>query len=223
MFLFFLAASSAWAAPPPLTVIPPSPKPGDAVTVTAAVGAAFDVRGASGVLIHPNKKSVVFIVPDAGSVMVVVTAGKVAAPQDVAVLTFGAGSIPTPGPTPTPTPDPVPTVAPIGGEGYKVLILYEAMQAQQLPAGQQSAIFGKAVRDYLNAKCSVGPDGATKEWRIWDKDVDASNESKVWQDALKRPRTAIPWLVVSDGKSGFEGPLPTTLPEIETILKKYGK
>jgi len=132
----------------------------------------------------------------------------------------GTAPQPPPKPIDPPTPD-VP--APIAGDGFKVLIVYEAMQAQQLPAGQQSAIFGKATRDYLNAKSPLGPDGKTREWRIYDADVDTSNETKTWQDAMKRPRTSIPWIIVSDGKSGFEGPLPATLTEIETLLKKYGK
>ena len=127
-----------------------------------------------------------------------------------------------PQPPPKPIDPPVPN-APIAGDGFKVLIVFEATQAQQLPAGQQSAIYGKATRDYLNSKCPVGPDGKTKEWRIYDKDTVMDDESKVWQDAMKRPRTAIPWIVISDGKTGFEGPLPATEAAITELLTKYGK
>ncbi len=57
---------------------------------------------------------------------------------------------------------------------------------------------------------------------MWDAGVDASQESQLWQDALKRKRGALPWLVISNGKSGFEGPLPATVDETLTLLKKYG-
>jgi hypothetical protein len=78
------------------------------------------------------------------------------------------------------------------------------------------------VRDYLRGKCVVGADGKTSEFRIWDKDVDAAADAKHWQDALKRPRASTPWLIVSDGKSGYEGPLPANVDETLALLKKFG-
>ena len=47
-------------------------------------------------------------------------------------------------------------------------------------------------------------------------------EEKAWQDAMKRPHPTLPYLIVSNGKSGYEGPLPTSVDEAMTILKKYG-
>jgi hypothetical protein len=67
----------------------------------------------------------------------------------------------------------------------------------------------------------VGADGKTREWRIWDKDVDPSQESAVWQAAMKRPRASVPWLLVSNGKTGYEGPLPGTADDLLALLKKY--
>ena len=100
-----------------------------------------------------------------------------------------------------------------------MLIIYETADAPKLPEAQQQILFGKAPRDYLNSHCD--PDGNVKAWRIWDKDVDASNESKAWQDAMKRPRTSVPWMIVSNGTTGWEGPLPANVDAAMAIWKKY--
>jgi hypothetical protein len=121
----------------------------------------------------------------------------------------------------TPTPKPVePSIAPIPADGLHVLIVYETEDI--LSGKQNSILYGKTIRDYLDSHCAKGPDGKTSQARIWDKDTDASGESKLWQDALKRPRQSIPWIIVSNGKEGFEGPLPATVDETLTLLRKYG-
>jgi hypothetical protein len=137
----------------------------------------------------------------------------------LAVKVFG-GEGPRPPPDPKPDVDPTPSPAPIPGDGLRVLVVYESMAT--LPAAQSAAIYGQEMRDYLNAKCPKGPDGRTPEYRIYDKDTPMDNESKVWKDAMARKRDSIPWLIVSNGKTGFEGPLPATLAETMKILKQHG-
>jgi hypothetical protein len=83
-------------------------------------------------------------------------------------------------------------------------------------------LFDKRVRDYLNSKCVVGPDNKTREWRIYDKDVDTSGEAKLWRDAMKRERKTIPWLVISTGKGGVERELPANVEDTLALLKQYG-
>jgi hypothetical protein len=70
----------------------------------------------------------------------------------------------------------------------------------------------------------VGPDGKTAEWRVWSFGADPSGESKLWQDVFKRKpgKEKMPWLIVSSGNSGFEGPLPASVEETLKLLKKYG-
>lgn len=133
-----------------------------------------------------------------------------------------------PGPDPKP-PTPPPGPSPIPADGLHVLILYET--GAQLTIGQRASIFGGEVRSYLNSKCPKI--GNTPQYRIYDKDIDTTNESKLWQDAVKRakgmnasrvhtPATAWPWIIVSTGKGGFEGPLPATMEETLALLKKFG-
>jgi len=137
------------------------------------------------------------------------------------MLDVDDGTKPIPPPDPPKPPDPpTPNPAPIPVDGFRVLILYESADQTKMPAAQQSILFSKTVRDYLNSHCAAGP--KVKDWRIWDKDVDPSGEAKLWQDVMKRPRVGVPWIVVSNGKSGFEGPLPANVGDTMALLKKYG-
>lgn len=136
----------------------------------------------------------------------------------VCVIVVGDAPDPGPGPGPGPKPDPTPP-APIPMEGFRVLIVTET--ADKLTAAQTGIIFGEKVRGYLREKTAKGP-GGTPEFRVFDKDVDATGEAKHWQDALRRPRTALPWLIISNGNHGYEGPLPASVDETLTLLKKFG-
>ena len=150
-------------------------------------------------------------------------------PSEPVVCTVVIGEAPTPptppGPTPPgPTPPgPTPDVSPpIPAPGLRVLILEESAERGRLPAAQSAILFSAKVRDWLRAKCVTDKDNPTGAWRVWDKDADTSGESKLWQDAVKRPRTSLPWLIISNGTTGYEGPLPQTVTETLALLQKYG-
>lgn len=137
--------------------------------------------------------------------------------------TIQVGDGPDPGPTPDPDPpkpDPTPP-APIPVAGFRVLIIEESADRAKLPPSQLSVIFSEELAKYLNAK--TVSEGKYAGWGVFDKDIDTSKLPKTFQDALARPRTSLPWLIVSNGKSGYEGPLPTTITETMAILKKYGE
>ena len=147
--------------------------------------------------------------------------------QGTATVAFDGGLPPVPvppGPEPTPTPPtptPTPSPAPIPVAGFRVLFVEETADRAKLPAAQLNAMFDKRVIDYLNAKCVAGPDGRTKEWRRWDKDWNASTEPKLWQDAFARPRAGVPWVVASNGTTGYEGSWTDTA-DLLAKLKKVG-
>lgn len=121
-------------------------------------------------------------------------------------ITFIVGKI-----TPSPVPVPVPPTPVIFDK--KCLILYESSVA--LPPKQQVILTSQEIRQYLNSKCSLGAEG-TKDWRIWDKDTDPSGDSQPFIDAMKRPRSSIPWIIVGN----FAGPLPNSVEELLILLKK---
>lgn len=137
---------------------------------------------------------------------------------------MGMSPNPPPGPTPPTPPTPEPTPNPIPGDKNRVLIMYESSELSKLPASQAVQISSPTLRSYLNRKCLVGVDGVTPEYRIWDKDVDLSNTTQVWRDAMasaKKDPFKLPVLAVSNGKTGWVGTLPTTEAETLVILKRY--
>lgn len=119
-----------------------------------------------------------------------------------------------PGPNPD---DPKP---PMPGEGFRVLIVLESRDLSTLPSSQVAALTAREVREYLNAKCVK--EGNQPEWRIWDKDTDISRESEHWKEAMKRPRPSLPYLLISNGKAGYEGPMPKDTAALMAELKKIG-
>lgn len=139
-------------------------------------------------------------------------------------LTVTVGEVapapPGPGPTPAPpTPTP-PSPAPMPATNLRVLFVTES--SKTLPSGKLAAMKAKSVRDYLNAKCDT--EGMTKAWRVFDKDQPfaASTKGGVWQDAIARGQKELPWVVISNGKKGFEGPVPASDAELLKLLQEYG-
>lgn len=128
------------------------------------------------------------------------------------------GTAPQPPPKPVDPVDPK-TEAPIPEPGFRVLITFET--GTVLTASQQSILYGKTVREYLDSHCVVDPDGKTRGYRIWDKDTVADGDFPVWKTAFNRPRKSIPWVLISNGKTGFEGPLPANPTDMLALLKKY--
>lgn len=123
-------------------------------------------------------------------------------------------------PGPKPPPEPPPPPAPIPVDGFRVLVVYES--SETMTPGQHSAVYGKTIRDYLDSRCAAGP-GGRREWRVWDPDIDTRGEAKHWQDAMRRKRDRLPWIVVSTGKTGYEGPLPDTLEKTMDLIRKYAE
>lgn len=137
-------------------------------------------------------------------------------------LTVTVGPRPPPIPPEPPTPDPDdPPGPPIPGKENRVLIIYESSDLPKYPPAQTAVFAAASLREYLAKKCVKGPDGKTPEYRIWDKDVDTVNVSTVWKDAMKLQRQSLPWIIVSNGSTGFSGPLPTDVDSTVTLLKKY--
>jgi hypothetical protein len=131
--------------------------------------------------------------------------------------TPGPGPSPEPGPGPTPNPEP----SPLPDKGYRVLIVYEKADLSKLPEAQKTILYGATAHELMNSLC-VDDAGGRKAWRIWDKDSDVSGAPDVWKRAFARYKPiSQPWILISNGTTGFEGPLPATLDEFKTLLNKY--
>lgn len=133
------------------------------------------------------------------------------------------GPIP-PDPKPPVPPVPPPQPAPIPEIGLRVLIVYDPKVLAGAGKDLQSIIFGAAIREYLNTRTPLGADNQTHEWRIWPAgytDDQLQYAPPLWKAAYKRPRQSPPWIIISNGVTGFEGPLPTTVDATLELIKKY--
>ncbi len=228
----FACAVMAWADPPTL-VIPPEVRPtGQYVDLdpkTDAVSVTY--VGMSNVDPVPSRRLFdkrAFLLDTRGLaegryLFAAIGAGKTGEQTrtDFTVIIGTPGPVP-PGPNPPVPPGPTPTPAPIPEPGLRVLIVYESAELSKVPSPQAAILTAKSVRDYLNAKCVVEPDGKTKGYRMWDKDVvGVENDYPTWATAFKRPRASVPWLLVSNGTAGFEGPLPGTPDAFVELVKKF--
>ena len=113
-----------------------------------------------------------------------------------------------PGPVPEPTPEPI-RVGKIS-----VLIVEETDDRDDLPFSQSEVLTAGTIRDYLDSHCD--------EWRLFDQDISTKNESAKWQEAMQRKRDSLPWVLISNGTQGTEGPLPETVDDALSLLRKWG-
>lgn len=126
---------------------------------------------------------------------------------------------PRPPPVPPDPPKPPTPPAPIPLAGFRVLIVYDPTT---LTPAQQGITSGKKVRDYLQSHCVVGADGKTKDFWILQTGVDVSAGPKWIGDVIQKHPGQRTFMVVSDGKTGFDGPLPASADEALQILTKIG-
>jgi hypothetical protein len=99
--------------------------------------------------------------------------------------------------------------------------VYEKDQQHTYTAGQMAVIQGSRFRDAVFPK--LAKVGTSPEFRCYDQNVKTEGESKIWQDAMKRPRASLPWMLVSNGKAGYEGPLPASTDEAIKLVDQYAK
>jgi hypothetical protein len=139
-------------------------------------------------------------------------------PEEIDRVQVIAGGV---SPTPDdPKPDDPNPVVPIPGAGLRVLFVYESKDLSKLPSAQVQMLTAKSVLDYLDAKCAK--DNGVPEYRKFDQNTDISRMSDVWKQAMVRPRTTLPWLLISNGKDGYEGEWPKNTDELLKLLKRYG-
>ena len=129
---------------------------------------------------------------------------------------------PTPTPTPTPTPVPVPD-APIKVDGLHILITYDENKVINMPIAQQNILYSVPFRQWLDSQCTNAPDGKTKAWRMWPNSSKTDKEAPLWQEAFKRDKKSLPWVLISNypKKGGYEGPLPDNIEKFKDLISKY--
>jgi hypothetical protein len=217
-----------------IPLVPPGPAPLPPAPVVIVeptkFGPADTVVELNGVRLDSEKTKLFCDVVNSGDGSFQVTYQPVGKAKEVRRVVVSGGVVP-PGPEP-PGPGPKPPVPPnpdepppIPGTGLRVLFVHENNPSSPeavLSKEQHAALFSKNVSDYLDSKCPKGPDGKTPEWRRYDQHQKMDRENAIWVDAMKRPHNVIPWVLISNGINGFEGPLPETEAELLALIKKFG-
>ena len=137
-------------------------------------------------------------------------------------VTFDVGGVvpPVP-PTPPPDPTPIPTpdIAPYPSTGLTALIIYES--SEETPS-LSNLMSGDLLNSYILTK------GVKNGFMKFDKDLSDFSKLDPWVAAAwKVERKSLPWLLVSNGKTGFSGPLPMdakgySAEKTLEIFKKHG-
>lgn len=135
---------------------------------------------------------------------------------DDASLVVEVGTGPSPDPNPVPIP-PTPGVAPIEGPGLRVLFVSES--GEQMPRDVEASFYSPEIAAFLNANC-IKVDG-NPDFRRVDPDTQFTDPNHRFAKALARPRASLPWLIISNGASGYEGPFPKTVAETLTLIRSF--
>ncbi len=135
-------------------------------------------------------------------------------------ITFTVGDVPQPPdpkPPVPPEPPPGPALLPVAG----VLMIEKSEDRGTITKGQYNVLFGADVRNLINA--SVDKENGQPALRIFDINQSLTGQAKHWQDAAaRRPKDfTTPWMIISNGVTGWEGPVPMTEAEAKTLLTKY--
>ena len=113
-------------------------------------------------------------------------------------------------------------------DGLHVLAVHDVLKDASLPQGQLEAILSLsaagAVNDFLQSHAAHEKSGDLAV-RVFDVDQNVDNELAEWKQQFSspaQPRTSLPWLTVSNGRTGYDGPFPKDANALITLLKKYG-
>jgi len=137
---------------------------------------------------------------------------------------LGENPQPPPIPVDPVNPDPVrpdPVTPTIVTGPLQILVIEETGDRVRIPRTQLEALFGQRLREYCSGHCSKA-DGVTPDFRVIDKDSDVGKAEQWIQAAFKEPRTSLPWISLSNGKTGFSGPLPEDEDRLMQLLKRFG-
>lgn len=130
-------------------------------------------------------------------------------------ISVDAGEGPRPPPEP---PGPKPPEPPQPVKSFQVLIVFES--GATYTAAQNGVLYGKAVEDYLTARCTGGKAGWGRRDKDTDPAADTSGLKALWA-AVKPKVTGVPCLAIAVNETVTLEPLPATPAEAVALLKKY--
>lgn len=108
-----------------------------------------------------------------------------------------------------------PSVGPVA-----VLIMEETAERSFLPESQLQILNSTELREWAESGCDKDEDGI--QFRVVDKDIDTQFMSALWRERIEAAKSKpMPYMAVSNGKSGAEGDLPLSVDEVKSVLKRY--
>lgn len=151
------------------------------------------------------------------------------------VIDVDAGQGPQPPPTPVdPKVDPITPPKPVDpltpnppakdepnpfGEttGLRVLIIFNQTK---ITPDQYAVVYGKSIADLLEAKCPLGPDNKTREYRIYPTGTVVDGDTEPWKSAYTKYNGNAPYLIIGNGKVGYVGALKDVA-DTTTLINKF--
>lgn len=134
--------------------------------------------------------------------------GNEASPLSVCIVRL-VGPGPEPGPEPGPGPGPEPGPAPIAGG--KVVLWFQ--DTGKMSHAQRAILTSTRIREVL---ATFGKD----RWRVLDVDAPLEAAPSWVRDLANQKRDSLPWITVVGERSTWSGPLPGTVEETITLLRK---
>ena len=113
---------------------------------------------------------------------------------------------------------------PIAEPGFRVMIIEDVFSRKDLPTDQYNVIMSTApgsFREFLLAR-AVKVHGVP-DLRFISHTNPLDQDAPYWQAAAKLPRDSYPWLIVSNGKAGYSGPLPKTTAEALALVRPFAE
>jgi hypothetical protein len=126
-----------------------------------------------------------------------------------------AGQHGEPGPGPEPTPVVVVDDAPFPSDGLTVVVIEEAETRMrgELSPGHFAALASGKVREWAQ--------GAGAHLRVFDQHTPTVGMTQTEMAAFGLKFDSLPWIHISNGKSGFTGPLPDGVDATIALMDKY--
>lgn len=104
--------------------------------------------------------------------------------------------------------------APIGGGGFKVLVVYESSEVTSLPK-EQAAIF-------TGTEWQAAVKDAGGEFRVFDQHAEFNEPDGIWEKAMHRPSEFLPRVLVANKGRGETAPLPKDNGAMLALVRKWG-
>jgi hypothetical protein len=128
------------------------------------------------------------------------------------------------GPQPPPVKPDDPVVVPDDPDvpvgKIQVVIIEDPDERAAIPDSQISVMEGRAIREYTKSHCQITE--GNPDFRLLSLRQDVSKQPGWIKEAFAVPRTETPFIVILSGSKTISGPLPKTVEETLTLLKKYG-